>query len=1213
MIAAASAGATTIVMPSDEQLVAKAPVIVEGTVVRSVPVDRNGAIWTETTLRVERTIKGTAPETVTIAEIGGTLGDRFTKIYGGPDYREGERVLVFLRLRADGNYRTVDLFAGKFTEERMLNGRTLWFRDDAGADANLLDANFRPIEAKKVQRDAAGFESFVASRAAGEEASRNYGVENPVLDNSLPDTKGLERTSNFTLIDEPTIFRWAMFANGQTAAWRSHGTQPGYSGGGVNELNTAMNVWNNYSQAIIRYSYAGAGSGSPGGLSIRNNVNEVLFNDPLGEIDGSWTASAGGVVGQGGFNGTTNGGAWTAPFGADAQHAAGTYSSRAITEGNLTIQDGVSPSAGLSSSRLAEIIAHEFGHTLGFGHSADSSALMYYRVTGIGPSLRSDDQVAARWLYPSGTSTPPPPPTVERPSAPSALSGSASASSIALSWSDNASNETGQAIYLATATGSFGRTAEVAANARTATLSGFSAGTYRVYVTAFNSAGESSGSNTVTVTVGSGTPTNPTPAQAGFTVNPTTGIAGTTTFAFSDQSSGTITSRQWNFGDGMTSTSTNPARIYTNPGVYTVTLTVSGGGATTTATRSITVTGPLNGDFTFTPANPTTNDDVRFTDQSTGGVTSWLWNFGDGTSSSLQNPVKRYSQPGSYSVVMTIFRNAETRVAAKTIVVGAPAPQLPAVMASFDAPGGSVVAGSSVQFNDRSSGSPDRWQWNFGDGTSSALRNPSHAFPSAGTYTVMLTSANAASSSTAVRQVTVTAQLIPYHSVISATAQTTGVGGATWRTELNLFNAGAEATSVRLIYIPGAGGTLQTRDVFLSPRQAVTYANALLDVFALSSGAGALAIEATSATTSPDLRVSSRTFTGGSDGTYGQAVPEVAPEQLESRLYLTGLASNASFRTNVGLVNHTDSAAMTTLTLLDGVGVTIGTASINVPANNFQQSALRALFPQLVDRSDALSMRIVSERANAVSVYASVVDNRTQDPVYIQATPQPSGNSLIIPAVGRASGANGTFWRSDVTFFNPSSNLILLTIRYLAAGADNRNASNNTLSLNGGTTFVLADVLNTLGIQRGSGALEVTWSGAAPIVTSRTYTTAEGGGTFGQSIDPIGSYGRDVFVTGLRSDASFRSNIGFVNGSTETLGVNVSLLAASGATIASGFVQLQPKSQLQAPLSSLFPGVDAAAIGSFTLQAHTDGAAKLFAYGSIVDNASGDPVFFAGK
>src|SRR5215212_10284768 len=116
MIAAAVANATTIVMPSDEQLIAKSPVIVTGTVLSTTAVDRNGAIWTETAVAVANVMKGSAPETITVRELGGEANGRFTKIFGAAEFRTGERVLLFLEPSPKGGYRTMDLFVGKLTE-----------------------------------------------------------------------------------------------------------------------------------------------------------------------------------------------------------------------------------------------------------------------------------------------------------------------------------------------------------------------------------------------------------------------------------------------------------------------------------------------------------------------------------------------------------------------------------------------------------------------------------------------------------------------------------------------------------------------------------------------------------------------------------------------------------------------------------------------------------------------------------------------------------------------------------------------------------------------------------------------------------------------------------------------------------------------------------------------------------------------------------------
>jgi PKD repeat protein len=1129
ILAVFQAQATTIVMPTDEQLVAKTPLIVVGTVVGSEAVERGGQIWTETILNVEQSLKGSSGKSITVREVGGVIGDRITKIFGAPEYQAGERVMAFLTPTPRGDYQTMDLFVGKFSEARTASGQRLWTRHDEAQDVLLLDSAFKPIPSRNVERDADGFERFITRSVAGQKAPANYGVGNPVL--ARPQQATHSRfTDNFTLISEPTIYRWFAFDNGGSALWYSYGTQPGYSGGGVNEIKTAMNVWTGYASAKINYQYAGAEQ-THGSLSATNGVNEVLFNDPNQEIAGSWNPATGGVVGQGGFNGVTNGGNWTATFTADGSHQAGTFHAYNIVEGNLVIQDNVSPGAGIPSSSLAEIVAHEFGHTLGFGHSSDHTALMYATIQNLGPSLRADDQLAARWLYPNGSAPPPPPPTV--PAAPTNLTAIPNGTNVALQWTDNATNETGERVYVAQGGGSYSKVADLAAGQRAVTLTGFSAGTWQIYVTSYNAAGESNGSNVVQVVIG-------TPITAAFSASQTSGFAGQTSFTFTDQSSGPVSSRSWDFGDGMTATGTAVSHIYNVAGGYTVTLTVSGGGTQTQATKAVVVTAPLvslNAFFAYTPSNPTTATNVSFADQSSGTPVQWQWNFGDNSAlSSVQNPTHRYSAAGSYIVTLTVFRGAGFSSTSQAVNVGSVTPVGPPP----------VIGGSS-------------------------------------------------------------------RSLISVTAQTNGASGSVWRTELSLFNAGSDGANVRLDFVPGAGGTPQSRDVYLQPRQSMTYANALLDIFGMANGAGAIAIEASSPTSTPSLKVSSRTFTTGDLGTYGQAVPDVDASVMAQTLYLTGIESDNDYRTNVGIVNNSGIAVATTLALTDVDGNPLGTTTVTMPANSFQQSTLAALFPNVSGRLYAsLSMRATAATQNAISVYASVVDNRTQNPVYIQGAPEPVSTSLVLPVVGRAPGINGTFWRSDVTLFNPTQGWLTGNVRCLAAGSDNRFAGSRPISIAPGRTVILADVLSWLGLSSGSGALELMWNSAAAVVTSRTYTTAANGGTYGQSIDPIASFGQDVYVTGLRSDSAYRSNVGFVNGADTPITISVSLLSPLGQTLAATSVQLQPRSQAQYSVASLFPNAATSSLGTFTLQAHSD-ATSLFAYGSVIDNLSGDPVFFAGQ
>jgi len=1211
------AAGTTIVMPSDEQLVEKSPVIVSGVVLRSESVERNGGIWTETAIDVERTLKGDAPEIVIVREVGGRIGNRFSIVFGSPEYSVGERVLVFLWPTSRGDFQTRDLFVGKFTERYDIRGKRFWFRPENAGHTVLLDKALQPLTPRAGQREASGFEQFIIERLEGDDTPNGaYLIDSPALTTPSPEKRVV---GNFTMISEPSVYRWFGFDSGSTAIWKSLGNQVGYSESGVAELRTAINVWSNYSSARIRYSYGGASAGTTSGLAAPNGVNEVIFGDLINEIDGSWNPAVGGVVGRGGFNNVRVGGNWTSPFAADAAHPAASFSVTGnIVEGNLVIQDGVSPAHGISSAGLAEILAHEFGHTLGFGHSTDPTALMFARVTGGGASLKSDDQLGARWLYPTsgggGGGVTPPSPIV--PLAPSNLTAVvANTTQMQLAWRDNANSETSQAVYLAAGSAAFTLVGEVVADRTTATLSGLTLGqSYRAYVTARNYAGESSPSNTAQVTIPDGTA-----VTSAFSLSPATGTAGITSFNFIDQSTGPVASRQWNFGNGQSADSQSVSHVYAIPGSYTVSLTVrNSSNAESTITRNVLVTAatpPVKAAFFYSPASPSIDDTVNFFDQST-DATSWSWTFGDGTSSNFRNPTRKYPMPGRFTVTLTSSDGTSSAIASREITVTAGSPAQTPVAAQFDVSTAAPVANSPVQFTDRSTGIPTAWLWTFGDGSSSNQQSPVHSYAMAGTHTVVLRVSNVSSTATRTRTITVAPEIKPFRSLVPVSAATPGAGDTNWRTELTLYNASEFSVDVRLQYLPDAGPQ-SSRQIDLRAGESATYANALLELFGLSSGAGAIFVEATNPLATPSLKVASRTFTTSRSGTYGLFVPgEISPSG-EPYLYLTGLAANSDFRTNIGLVNNSDQSIGVSMTTFDTSGSPLGQSSTFLEPRTFRQTPLTTLFPSTIFPAGTISLRITASTPSALTAYASVVDNRTQDPTYMPAVAAIEAQDIFIPVVGRTAGASGTYWRSDVTLFSPGSQSMTVTMRFLESGRDNSAVAGSTFSLPPGRTTVLTDVVEWLGRSSGNGALQLTFEGSLvnPIVTSRTYTMSENGGTYGQAIDPavVGQFGLDRYVAGLKSDSSFRSNLGFVNRASAPIGVHVTLLAGDGRQVATAFVEIPARSQTQMPVASLFPQTDALNLGNFLIRARTIAPSSLFTYGSVVDNSTGDPVFIAGE
>ena len=254
--------------------------------------------------------------------------------------------------------------------------------------------------------------------------------------------------------------------------------------------------------------------------------------------------------------------------------------------------------------------------------------------------------------------------------------------------------------------------------------------------------------------------------SANFSASETLGFA-PLNVQFTDTSTGPHNRWEWSFGDGGTSTQQNPIHQYTVPGTYTVSLTVrdSGTSASDTETKPgyITVTqlpAPPVAAFTANVTSGVAPLTVRFTDLSTGLPFEWGWSFGDGGTSSLKNPVHTYANPGVYTVTLTVRGiggiDSETKI--HYIIVSTPIPR-----ANFTANQTNGVAPFTVAFTDLSTGYPDDWSWNFGDGGTSISQNPVHTYNSAGIFTVTLTVENSAGTNTLTRRdyINVTSSLLP--------------------------------------------------------------------------------------------------------------------------------------------------------------------------------------------------------------------------------------------------------------------------------------------------------------------------------------------------------------------------------------------------------------------------------------------------------------------
>jgi PKD repeat protein len=212
--------------------------------------------------------------------------------------------------------------------------------------------------------------------------------------------------------------------------------------------------------------------------------------------------------------------------------------------------------------------------------------------------------------------------------------------------------------------------------------------------------------------------------------------------AFMDKSTGAAPlSYKWDFGDGGTSSATNPSHTYAANGIYTVTLTVTNAFGSDSETKNQLISvglGPV-ADFTGQPQSGEVPLAVAFQEMCTGNPTAWRWDFGDGITSSEKNPSHSYTRAGSYGVSLTCSNDfgRSTKTKAGFVTTGMPP------TADFSSLARTGPVPLVVKFTDASKGGPTSWSWDFGDGGKSSDRNPTHTYTKAGTFTVTLTVANA--------------------------------------------------------------------------------------------------------------------------------------------------------------------------------------------------------------------------------------------------------------------------------------------------------------------------------------------------------------------------------------------------------------------------------------------------------------------------------------
>jgi|CXWL01.1.fsa_nt_gi PKD repeat protein len=734
---------------------------------------------------------------------------------------------------------------------------------------------------------------------------------------------------------------------------------------------------------------------------------------------------------------------------------------------------------------------------------------------------------------------------------------------------------------------------------------------------------------------------------------------------FIDTSTGNVTSRLWDFGDGVSATAASVLHTYASAGTYPMKLTATNsfGPASMTRTFAIdgTVTAPV-ASFSTTPAcagascTGTAGQAVAFTDTSVGYVAQRVWSFGDGATSANAQVSHTWATGGTFAVTLTVSNTAGSSSATKTYAIGGP-PQ-----ARFGT--SAVCFGTCYSwrdepdtFTDQSIGTVLSRTWSFGDGGTSTAQEASHAWTAAGNFTVTLTVGNGFGTNSVSKSFIVQARAPVLQLETSAACSGSACNAVTnqaydfadkskGRVDTRTWNFGDGSTSsaqqvshtwtrqdnfVLTLTVANDMGSVGTTRTFAVRNDGPVPVQAAFTVDATCSGSACEAAvdQLITFTDSSTGSVATRTWAFGDGATATTQVATHAYQAGDFTSQLTvgnSLGSSSASRTfSVRLATPT--ASYSTDALCDGSGRTLLCHATQFLAVGFSDNSSGGVTSRTWDFDDGTTATVARPShawadVGNYDVSLTVTNSSGSDSVSkafeVAAGQGPETLSVLLPWLATTDGALDQ--RSDLSIFNPRTTAVDVTLEFRRRGQPETNPPTESRSVQPGETLHVGDALHDVfGLDNLSGFLSLSVDragGAPPVVGSFNQTFNRAGASFGQFVPsvlvdvwPTGG-GVKQSLVGLNDDADRLAYFGLTNPGEDSAQYNLRAFDTAGALLGEltglGVVR---RGQKQFQADELRTRLGTGGKTDFRIEIEQTAGPLLLPYGANLRLGSQDPSF----